>query len=40
MIDLPGNGLIFRAYSIASPAWDDTLEFFPIKVPDGPITSL
>ncbi|MGN6304438.1 MAG: ferredoxin--NADP reductase, partial [Mesorhizobium sp.] len=27
-----------RAYSIASPAWDEELEFFSIKVPDGPLT--
>lgn len=30
---------IMRAYSIASPSWDDTLEFYSIKVPDGPLTS-
>lgn len=30
---------IFRAYSIASPVWDEELEFFSIKVPDGPLTS-
>ncbi len=30
---------ILRAYSIASPAWDDALEFYSIKVPDGPLTS-
>lgn len=30
---------LLRAYSIASPAWDDTLEFYSIKVPDGPLTS-
>ncbi|MDI7863227.1 ferredoxin--NADP reductase [Rhizobiaceae bacterium n13] len=30
---------IFRAYSIASPAWGEELEFFSIKVPDGPLTS-
>ncbi|MEA3534732.1 ferredoxin--NADP reductase [Rhizobium sp. CC-YZS058] len=30
---------IYRAYSIASPAWDEELEFFSIKVPDGPLTS-
>lgn len=29
---------VFRAYSIASPNWDDELEFFSIKVPDGPLT--
>ena len=30
---------IMRAYSIASPAWDDKLDFYSIKVPDGPLTS-
>ena len=30
---------LMRAYSIASPSWDDELEFFSIKVPDGPLTS-
>lgn len=30
---------IFRAYSIASPAWAEELEFFSIKVQDGPLTS-
>jgi ferredoxin--NADP+ reductase len=30
---------VFRAYSIASPAWADELEFFSIKVPHGPLTS-
>ncbi|MEL6600730.1 MAG: ferredoxin--NADP reductase [Pseudomonadota bacterium] len=30
---------LLRAYSIASPAWDDTLEFYSIKVADGPLTS-
>ena len=30
---------LMRAYSIASPAWDDALEFYSIKVPDGPLTS-
>lgn len=41
MIGLMGaNGKpLLRAYSIASPAWDDTLEFYSIKVPDGPLTS-
>ncbi|MEO0915294.1 MAG: ferredoxin--NADP reductase, partial [Pseudomonadota bacterium] len=41
MIGLPkedGKPLL-RAYSIASPSWDDTLEFYSIKVPDGPLTS-
>lgn len=41
MIGLPGdNGKpVLRAYSIASPNWDDELEFYSIKVPDGPLTS-
>ena len=40
MIGLPNaEKPVFRAYSIASPAWDDELEFFSIKVPDGPLTS-
>ena len=40
MIGLPNAGKpVFRAYSIASPAWDDEIEFFSIKVPDGPLTS-
>lgn len=30
---------IMRAYSVASPAWDDKLEFYSIKVQDGPLTS-
>jgi ferredoxin--NADP+ reductase len=41
MIGLPDdNGKpILRAYSIASPNWDEELEFYSIKVPDGPLTS-
>jgi len=41
MIGLMGDGgkPLLRAYSIASPAWDDELEFYSIKVPDGPLTS-
>lgn len=41
MIGLPDeNGKpILRAYSIASPFWDEELEFYSIKVPDGPLTS-
>ncbi|MCX7645314.1 MAG: ferredoxin--NADP reductase [Rhodobacteraceae bacterium] len=34
-----GGRPLLRAYSIASPSWDDTLEFYSIKVPDGPLTS-
>jgi len=30
---------LLRAYSIASPSWDEELEFFSIKVADGPLTS-
>ena len=30
---------LLRAYSIASPAWDQTLQFYSIKVEDGPLTS-
>ncbi len=41
MIGLMGdNGRpLLRAYSIASPSWDEELEFYSIKVPDGPLTS-
>jgi ferredoxin--NADP+ reductase len=41
MIGLKGeNGKpLLRAYSIASPNWDEALEFYSIKVPDGPLTS-
>jgi len=41
MIGLPNNDgkPILRAYSIASPSWDEELEFYSIKVPDGPLTS-
>lgn len=40
MIGLLGdNGKpLLRAYSIASPSWDEELEFYSIKVPDGPLT--
>ncbi len=40
MIGLPGESRpLMRAYSIASPAWAEELEFLSIKVPDGPLTS-
>jgi len=41
MIGLADNDgkAITRAYSIASPHWDDHLEFYSIIVPDGPLTS-
>ena len=37
-LEVDGKPLL-RAYSIASPAWDDELEFYSIKVADGPLTS-
>ncbi|SDI95043.1 ferredoxin--NADP reductase [Billgrantia gudaonensis] len=40
MIGLEVNGKpLMRAYSIASPNYEDHLEFLSIKVPDGPLTS-
>ncbi len=42
MIGLPGvdgGKPILRAYSIASPSYAETLEFFSIAVADGPLTS-
>lgn len=41
MIGLPGGEgrPLLRAYSIASPAWSDEIEFLSIKVPDGPLTA-
>ena len=41
MIGLMGDNdkPLLRAYSIASPNWDEALEFYSIKVPDGPLTS-
>lgn len=39
MITLPSDKPIWRAYSICSPSWDEQLEFFSIKVADGPLTS-
>lgn len=41
MVGLPkedGKPLV-RAYSIASPSWHEELEFYSIKVADGPLTS-
>jgi ferredoxin--NADP+ reductase len=35
----PTGKPLLRAYSIASPSWDEELEFFSIKVSDGPLTS-
>ena len=40
MIGLEVEGRpLTRAYSIASPNYEEHLEFFSIKVPDGPLTS-
>jgi ferredoxin/flavodoxin---NADP+ reductase len=40
MLGLPAaNKPLLRAYSLASPAYADELEFLSIKVPDGPLTS-
>jgi ferredoxin--NADP+ reductase len=39
MIGLPNaERPIYRAYSIASPFWDEEIEFYSIKVPGGPLT--
>ncbi|GLK79199.1 ferredoxin--NADP reductase [Methylopila turkensis] len=37
-IEVDGKPLV-RAYSVVSANYDDELEFFSIKVPDGPLTS-
>jgi ferredoxin--NADP+ reductase len=34
-----GDKPLLRAYSVASANYEDRLEFFSIKVPDGPLTS-
>jgi ferredoxin/flavodoxin---NADP+ reductase len=40
MIGLMVDGRpLMRAYSIASANWEEELEFFSIKVPNGPLTS-
>lgn len=40
MIGLMVDGRpLMRAYSIASANWEENLEFFSIKVPNGPLTS-
>ncbi|MBA8879842.1 ferredoxin--NADP reductase [Phyllobacterium myrsinacearum] len=39
MIGLPNSEKpVYRAYSIASPSWDEEIEFFSIKVENGPLT--
>lgn len=41
MIGLMKEGKpVLRAYSVASPSWDEELEFFSIKVDNGPLTSM
>ncbi len=35
-----GDRPLLRAYSIASPSYDEHLEFFSIKVENGPLTSV
>lgn len=41
MLGLMINGKpLLRAYSIASPEWDEKLDFYSIKVEDGPLTSV
>src|SRR6201987_5622497 len=37
-LEVDGRPLV-RAYSMASANYEETLEFFSIKVPDGPLTS-
>jgi ferredoxin--NADP+ reductase len=40
MLGLEADGRpLMRAYSLASAHYEDELEFFSIKVPDGPLTS-
>ena len=40
MIGIPVDGKpLMRAYSVASASYEDELEFFSIKVQDGPLTS-
>lgn len=40
MVGLPVEGKpLLRAYSVASASWEESLEFFSIKVPKGPLTS-
>ncbi|HEX8415259.1 MAG TPA: ferredoxin--NADP reductase [Sphingomicrobium sp.] len=38
LLDEEGRALL-RAYSIASPNWEDYLEFFSVKAPGGALTS-
>ena len=36
---MTGEKPLLRAYSMASPTWDEEIEFLSIKVADGPLTS-
>ncbi len=36
---MSGEKPLLRAYSMASPTWDEEIEFLSIKVADGPLTS-
>ena len=36
---MDGAKPLLRAYSIASPVWDEEIELYSIKVQDGPLTS-
>ena len=38
-LEQPNGKPLLRAYSIASPNWSEELEFYSIKVADGPLTS-
>lgn len=38
-LEQPNGKPLLRAYSIASPNWAEELEFYSIKVADGPLTS-
>ena len=38
MIGTNAEKPVYRAYSIASPSWDENIEFYSIKVADGPLT--
>lgn len=36
---MDGAKPLLRAYSVASPSWDETLSFYSIKAPNGPLTT-
>jgi ferredoxin--NADP+ reductase len=38
-LPLPDGRPVMRAYSLASPAWEEHLELFSVKVPHGALTS-